>query len=318
MLTEGIHDISADEYHRDPCEQPSLSSSIARVLLNQTPRHAYFGHPRLNPGFEPEHDPKFDIGTAAHALMLGDVQNFAIFPGDTWNAHKSKAAMAAKRDAREAGKIPLLEDQFRRVQTMVEIGRVQLAERRDDAFTDGKPEQTVVWQEGGLWFRIRLDWLHDSVLRERFGPARNWNFDDYKTTTTADPSAWARIAVSIGHDIQAAFYRRGIRALGLAKDPVMRFVVQETEPPYALCVMRMSDAMLELADRQVERAIAIWRKCLATNDWPGYPPYTVEIEAPGWHEERVLSREIAQDGQERRWSVNWQKLHELAHEAQRP
>ena len=40
-LEPGIHNLSAEVYHADPCVKPSLSSSIANVLLQQSPLHAW-------------------------------------------------------------------------------------------------------------------------------------------------------------------------------------------------------------------------------------------------------------------------------------
>jgi hypothetical protein len=73
----GLHPaISADAYHADPAPAPSLSSSIAKTILHQTPRHAWFEHPRLNPNFEPKDDSKFDLGSVAHELLLGKGAGF--------------------------------------------------------------------------------------------------------------------------------------------------------------------------------------------------------------------------------------------------
>ena len=302
----GIYDLDAPAYHSDPCVRPSLSSSIVRVLLNQTPHHAWCAHPRLNPSFAAGEDEKFDVGTAAHVLMLNDIRSFAVCPQADW---RKKEAQEFRAAAREAGKIPLLAEQRDRLLSMVSAGRRQLdAHEASQAFTAGKGEQTIVWREGDAWCRARLDYLRD---------ARDvW--DDYKTTTTADPDAWRRIAVAVGHDIQGAFYRRGIRALHLATDPVMRFVVQEVEEPFALCVMRMSEQMLELADRQVEQAIQLWRRCLSANVWPGYPAHVIQIEAPEWHEARIMDREIRRDGDARRHPKPTQEQLAAAMKAQAP
>src|SRR3979411_2799004 len=71
-LPVGLHfDVQAADYHADPCERPSLSSSIAKILIEKTPRHAWTAHPWLNPNFVPKQDSKFDLGSAVHELMLG-------------------------------------------------------------------------------------------------------------------------------------------------------------------------------------------------------------------------------------------------------
>lgn len=277
----GVYTISAEEYHADPCPTPSLSSSVCKILMGETPQHAFTAHPRLNPDFKRNDDDKFDIGNSAHSLMLNDPKAFAIFGGDSW---RGKDAQNFKDGARKAGKIPLIQDQWDRVVEMVERGRLQLLAHKDasNAFRDGKPEQTLIWQEGETWFRVRLDYLHDKDPKY---------FDDYKSTGSADPDAWGRIAFNIGHDIQAGFYRRGIRALKLCTNPHMRCIVQETTDPFALSAIEFAPEALELADRRIEQAIERWRWCMKRNRWPGYPAKTCVITPPPWHEKQLMERE---------------------------
>jgi len=53
----GSYTISAQDYHIDNvCEQPCLSRSTIKDLLFASPARARFNHPRLNPGFPPDHD----------------------------------------------------------------------------------------------------------------------------------------------------------------------------------------------------------------------------------------------------------------------
>lgn len=290
----GIYEISAEDYHADPCPEPSLSSSIAKIIYNRTPRHAWTAHPRLNPNFEPKSDEKFDIGSAAHSLILGDPKKFEIIAASDW---RTKEAKAARDAARAAGKIPLLTEQWDRVNAMVAAGLAQLATHADakGAFTNGKPEQTLIWQEGGIWCRARLDWK----------PNSGTIFHDYKSTeASANPDAWQRICFHIGFDIQAAFYRRGIRALGLSGNPEFKFVVQETEEPFGLCVIGLMPGAVDLADcKKVEEAIRRWKWCLTNNRWPMYPDRTCYIDAPAWHENEVLAREVRDDDRAREAGV---------------
>jgi len=308
MMAPGIYEMSAEDYHADPIVPGSLSSSIAKLLIYQTPRHAFFEHPRLNPNFKKDEDAKFDIGNAAHALMLRDPKPFAILDFADW---RKKEAQEQRDEARAAGKIPLLTEQWQRVNNMVHLARMQLQGHQDsfDAFTDGKPEQTLIWNEGETYFRIRPDWLPDDRARTYY---------DYKTSETADPDTWQRIAFSVGHDIQAAFYRRGVRALGLAQKPRFKFVVQETSEPHALSVIELSDEAMDLADYKIERAIRRWNWCMENNAWPAYPAYTHVIGAPKWHEENFLAREEAEAGMARAAGVETAELLALSLRYQSP
>ncbi len=105
-LPVGIHyDVAAARYHADPCVKPSLSSSIAKILLEKTPRHAWYAHPRLNPDFAANTDTKFDLGSVVHELMLGKGVGYAVIKAADYRA---KTAQAARQAAREEGKVPLL------------------------------------------------------------------------------------------------------------------------------------------------------------------------------------------------------------------
>ena len=102
-------------------------------------------------------------------------------------------------------------------------------------FTNGLPEQTLVWIEqlpddpsADVWCRARLDWLRPGAI------------DDYKSTSaTANPETWTRTMFSAGFDLQAAWYLRGLRQLTDLDDAIFRFAVQETYPPYALSVIAL-------------------------------------------------------------------------------
>lgn len=285
----GVYEIGAEQYHADPCPTPSLSSSLIKILAQETPLHAWTAHPRLNPLFERNEDDKFNLGNASHALILNDPKKFAILQFDNY---RKKEAQEAKTNARAAGKIPLLAGQWDQVNVMVMSARDQLESSANfaDVFQNGKPEQTLIWCEDEfqgapakpVWFRARLDWLPDD---------RTQPYDDFKSTESADPDVWSRIVFSVRHDIQAAFYRRGIRALGLARQPQMRFVVQETTPPNCVSVMKMSPEAMELADRDIERAIRKWRWCTTAGCWPGYPAKVHTITPLAWLETQRMDRE---------------------------
>lgn len=307
-LTEGVHDIPAELYHQDPCPEPSLSSSIAKLLL-RSPRHGWLAHPRLNPNHEPVRKAAFDLGSAWHACLLNSDEPYRIIDAADY---RTKAAQNARDKAYEEGRIPLLPHQFEQVQAMVREARRQLAAHRDaaDAFLAGDPERTLIWREGDVWCRCRLDWLPDQGTR----------FDDAKSTTDASPDAWQRRCFDLGFDIQAAFYLRGIRAVLGIPNPSFRFVVQEVDPPYALSVCALMPSAQEMADRKVAAAIELWRRCLKANSWPGYASRTAFLDPPVWTEKRWLEAEsraelAKQDGEDLfQQLIAWQSPHEEAAE----
>ena len=277
--TKGIHDIPAAVYHADPCPEPSLSSSIAKLLCLSSARHAWYAHPRLNPAARPEEEERFDIGTAAHALLLEGEAAVEIIDAKDW---RTNAAKDARDAARAAGKIPLLTNVWADVQAMVASARGQLERHLDggdEMFAYGQPERTLIWQEdGNVWCRARLDWLRHAAI------------DDYKTSASANPDAWSLTLFSMGFDIQAAWYLRGLKAVTGA-EATFRFAVQETYPPYALSVVGLGPDALMLAEKKCLYALETWRECLRTGEWPGYPSRTCYASLPMAHEAWWLTKE---------------------------
>ena len=277
----GIYELSAEEYHADPCPTPSLSSSIARTLLASSPHHAWWEHPRFNPGRVREEDEKFDLGTAAHAYILQGESRFVIIDAPDW---RTKDARAERDAARAEGRLPILSHRWQDVLGMAEAAARQLDNYEDSPqpFTNGKAEETLVWREGDIWCRARLDWLH----------ADHRTVDDLKTTSaSANPEAWSRTLFGAGADIQAAFYLRGVRAV-FGIEGVFRFVVVENYAPYALSVIGLGPDALLLGEKKVLYAIEQWAWCLKSNRWPGYPTRTCWASLPAWEEARWVEREM--------------------------
>jgi hypothetical protein len=269
-----ISDMQADLYHADTLgtRRPSLSKSVAHILLNHSPLHAWTAHPKLNPDFEPTVDEKYDIGTAVHGLFLEGQASVAVIPYDDW---RTKAAAELRKEARAAGLTPLLSKQWDDVRRMEQAIWEQLDRHTADPplFQNGQPERTVVWEDQGVLCRARLDWLHNDYAA----------IDDLKTTTrSARPDAWTRSTFwAIGCDVQAAFYRRAVlAATGIL--PVFRFVVAETTPPYAVTVVTPDTETLAVGNAKVDVALEMWRDCVASNLWPAYEPTVAETSVPPW------------------------------------
>jgi len=277
----GLYTMSAAAYHQDPCPEPSLSSSIARELLANSPKHAWWKHPHLNPAYESEHKQIFDVGTAAHALLLEGESGCVIIDAKDF---KTQAARDQRDAAYAAYKVPLLAHRWQDVQDMVDAARRQLDkhEARPTPLTDGKPEQTLIWKEGDVWCRARLDWLHTD--RRLIG--------DYKSTgATANPDVWARRTLyGSGYDVQNAFYTRGIKKV-FGLEAGFYFVVQETFAPQALSVVGLEPEPLALADQKVAHAIKVWGECLKSGKFPGYPLRTCWASLPPWEEVAWLERQ---------------------------
>ncbi len=268
-------------YHADPCLTPSLSASIIHVLCSQSPRHAWVAHPKLNPAFVAEEAGQMDIGKVCHALMLEGIDVAEWLPFPDW---RTNAAKEAREAARAAGKVPILEKHREDILAMVAAARVQLNQHRDAkrAFMDGKPEQTLIWEEDGIACRARLDWIMND----------HSHIYDYKTRSgSANPDQLSRTLFAEGWDCQAAWYVRGLKAI-TGKDVPFSFVLQETFPPYALSVVALDDWAMVQATKKCMWAVEKWAECLASGVWPGYSDRTESIRLHEWMETAWNEKEL--------------------------
>ena len=277
----GVYDLSNMVYHSHPTPTPSLSSGIARVLLDRSPAHAWQQHPK-NPAFVDENKQQWDLGSAAHDMLLeGDARIVMIKADD----YRTADAKAARDRAYARGFIPLLTHQRPEVESFVLAIKVQLAAHEDTAyaFVAGKPEQSIFWTENvegaEIWCQIRPDWIDADPKRP---------FLDFKSTATSvHPDVIGRWSTDQGHPFMAAFYRRGIkRVLGI--DAHYKFVVAENKPPHALVVIDYPPMIEQEADMQVEIAIRKWARCVAAGEFPAYPLRTYTIDPPKWASSRWL------------------------------
>lgn len=282
IITEpGIYSLSHEEYHSDPCAVPSLSRSIAKLLIEASPAHARCAHPRLGNGGdaetdEPDEAPTAtavehrDLGTAAHAAFLQGESVVVRIPFDTY---QTKIAKQARDEAIAAGKVPLKQGKHDEMLRLVDA--LERYRARTGAFTKGKPEQTIVWQEGPVWCRCMVDWLED----DHAGPM--W---DLKTTgSRATVDGWTRRCFDGGNHLQPIFYGRGAAAVRDGELPSgFVYVVAETFPPYAIRRFELSPMASGVAAEQIDYAMKLWERCQAENSWPAYPDDPEWIDPPAY------------------------------------
>lgn len=290
-LDVGLHVISDGHYHADPAVGPSLSSSIAKVLLAESPLHAWHAHPRLNPQWQPEQPTAgMDFGTAVHLLVLtrDGGQQITVVEADDW---RTKAAKAERAEAWNDGRPALLaKDFFRATDVARAVSTAISASELANILTPaaGESEITAIWRDERwevpepVLCRAKFDWIandHRLVV-------------DLKTTArTAAPGAVIATILQQGYDMQAAFYRRGIKVLK-GELPVYVLLFVETEPPYGVSFIGFKPEWLAFGEHKAVRAMQAWANCLKTNTWPGYPNRVCWVDAPPWAESAFMAREL--------------------------
>lgn len=272
----GVYEISAAEYLADPIPGGSLSSSGARKLLPPN-CPARFKYELDNP---PEPTEAMQLGTAAHRVMLGTGAEIA--PIDAKD-YKTKAAQQAKKEAIEAGKIPLLPAEHDRVAAMADALRRSHAAALFHPNT-GKAEQALFWKDPGTGIirRALIDFLRQAEADGRL------IVPDYKTAAKADEESIRKAVYRYGYHLQGAWYADGVRALGLAEEVPVVLVVQETTPPYLVNAVQIDDPAMRIGRWKNAEAIGLYAECRATGVWPGYSSRIEFTGLPEWVERRAL------------------------------
>ncbi|WP_326768594.1 PD-(D/E)XK nuclease-like domain-containing protein [Streptomyces sp. NBC_01591] len=271
-IEPGIYpNLPMEAYHGD---RGSLSSSGARKLLPPS-CPALFRYEQDHPQLPKK---AFDVGNAAHKLVLGEGPNLVRIDASEWRTAAVKAVVA---DVRAAGGVPLKPAEYDQVQAMADAIRRHPVASVLFAPESGRPEVSMFWTDGptGITRRARFDWLPHPRSGRLIIP-------DYKTCRSAEPSALARAVDEYGYHCQDDWYRAAARAAGLAEDPAMVFVCQEKTAPYLVTVIELDAAARRIGAAKNRRAIDVFARCTETGYWPGYSDDITYLSLPVWAERR--------------------------------
>lgn len=287
-ISAGVYQIDASQYHNDPCPEPSLSSTLAKVMLAQSPLHAWTASPRLNPQFEPVEKKTFDIGRAAHRAVLGAGGDYVEIPSEYLKKDgsingNSNAYKEWDADVRSSGATPLKADQIAAIEAMRDIAHARLGSMGID-LDPACSEQVAIAQIDGVWCRAMLD---NVPLDPRLP------IYDFKTCESAAPEACLKSVINYGYEVQAEHYRQVWKA-ATGQERAFRFIFQEKAAPNEVCVVELGSETLTIARKKIARAREMWRICLRDQSWPGYPPGVHRMDLPAWAIERWLERESAE------------------------
>ena len=283
----GIYpDMSFEDY----LAADAASVSTLGVLLDSFPARLLHQKPSTRP---------MEDGRIAHKLVLEGVDDIAeseayveVPKGFSMSHVKKHEDLITYIES--TGAIPISEDRAETIRGM------HKALKADPdvmgALSNGKSEVSVFWTEPtyGLLCKARFDWV----------PDRGTIFPDYKTTASIDEKELARSIANFRVPHRSWWYQQAA-VLGLGRDdpdkpPLYLPIWQEKAEPY-YCVMRPCvPGQVDLAGRELERALAIYAECKAKGEWPG-PKHYEPIRLPGW-EARRLEHEFGSDAVVSEWS----------------
>jgi hypothetical protein len=285
VIKPGIYSgMTAAEYFADPAPRPSLTQSIAKILIDRSPLHAWHAHPRLGAKertAEETYVAAQAIGNAAHKLFLGRGKEVVIIEANDFRTNAAKET----RDAVTAeGKVPILAKHHGRAVAMVKAANEHLSALGLAEFS-GESEVVIAWEENGVWMRSMIDKLSTS---------RTLVVDLKTSGMSCAPYGIGRMMESAGWDVQAAMHERGLNVLDPDSTGRRRhlFIAQENELPYALTIAEMSESVMTMGRKKLAVATTIWQRCIERNVWPGYPIDIIVPEYPGYAESLWLDREV--------------------------
>jgi hypothetical protein len=303
----GIYQLPADVYHADPCPAPSLSSTLAKTMIAQSPLHAWDKSPLLNPNYEQADSKTFDIGRAAHRAVLGKGEGYVAIPNDMLASNGAASTKAAKEFievARASGLTPLKADEVDQIGSIAEKVRAKL-DRMGIEFDPAHSEVTAIAQIDGVWCRAMIDNAPTDPLKPLY---------DLKTCEDASPQAVERSIMNYGYQLQAQHYIDVWKA-ATGEDRAFCFVFVEKKSPHEVTLARIANGTMVIARKQAIRAREMWANCIKAKNWPGYPDGIMEIDLPAYWQERWLERESVEADHKQRTGSD---ILELARRFQSP
>jgi hypothetical protein len=276
----GVYILDPDEYHADPVPGESLSNSDAKKLIESCP--AQFRYDKDNRVRE-EKD-AYDRGHVVHELVLGKGGGIVVLPAEFKDWRKGEA-QRIKREARAAGKAPILAADFAASE---EMAAAMLADPYAKALLTqpGQAEAAMFWLDGsGVVRRCMVDYLPT-----RKEPGETMIVVDVKTSDEVAPNEdMERKVMNLGYHRQAATIADGILSLQLATDVLVVFLFQSKKPPFLVVPVKLTPRALQIGRIENRAALKQFAQCLGTGEWPAYydPAGDIpEVGLPGWYEKR--------------------------------
>lgn len=279
----GEYDLPDSVYHGDCCDGPSVSSSGLKKLIGPGPAAFWRECPANPEAVRPAPTKAFDIGRAAHKLILEPEEvheAVALIPPKILGKNGSASTNDAKafmEEAREAGKTPVKPEEWAAVTGMRDaLSEHPIAQK---LLKRGRAEKSIFWRDttSGLWCKVRPDWL----------PERDGKYlGDYKTC--ASLAEFTRAMMKLRYELSAAMYLRGVNSVLGMRPAGFGFIAQEKEAPYRVGTFfltvghEVGGKLLKAGELDMRRGLEIAARCFSTGDWPDPWAEPREITPPDY------------------------------------
>jgi hypothetical protein len=262
ITRNGVYDLTMAEYHDQPCDGPSISSSGLRTIWSRSPAH-YFEESSLNPApKEPEERPHFSLGRAAHHLLLqgrkGFDAEFAVRP-DKWKDWRTDAAKEWRADQIAAGLTIITDNELANIAGMARSLSVHPLVKA--GILDGAVERSLIWRDPdtGMWCKSRPDAI----------PNTSGDVADLKTCVSVSTDALRRSLADYGYHQQGALVGEAFRQVLGREMQTFTLVWVEKEAPWCVRVTTITPEDLARGAMQNAAALRLFAECVASGEWPG-------------------------------------------------
>lgn len=295
-----VLEVSPDEYHK----LPGLSPTLAAVMVSRCAEIARDQYEReieepaaAELDDEDDEAPKADAdakkqkqldrGSVCHALLLGVGKRIDVIPSSKLGKGGKYSTVVSKelRDsARAAGRVPVKEHEMPVYERSIAAIRSRLAAAGH--VLDGRSEVAIEWWEPTRHGPVKCRTMMDHVrlfasdgLQATFPPEPPVTIRpafakiyEAKFPGDASPDRSERTANQLSYEIAAAARLRALDAMfpSLAGRIEYRYLICETQRPYAFWAPTPTGAFLEHGRRLWSQAINTWGWGLSSGEWIGY------------------------------------------------
>jgi exodeoxyribonuclease VIII len=219
-----------------------------------------------------------EIGNAIHLAILEPDRfrsEYVLAPQVDRRTKEGKAEWA-RFEAENPGKSYLKPDEWQNCLDMIQaIKENEVAS--EVLYNKGANEISVVWEdaETGLICKGRLD---------RFTQYKGWSVViDIKTTTSAVEAIFASQTAKMNYHLQAAFYLDGLNTVSQSESERRYLILAiEKERPFGVRLFELDNEAIEEGRYKYRSFLKMYKQCIETNIWPGYPAEIKSLSLPKW------------------------------------
>ena len=261
-IEPGIYPNTSFDVYR---QWEAVNNSLLSKIISHSPAHAK--EMRDNP---PPQSEAFYFGEGWHCHALEPDKfndRYAIAPVCDRRTKAGKETWSKFTESVNGKKVIRSED-YLQMQRMTEAIKKQVIHR---FIEKGQAEVCIVWEMRGLLCKARLDYVHqdEAVII------------DLKSTRDASKDAFSKAIYNYGYYQQGAWYSDGWEAL-IGDPPAFTFLAVEKSSPYCPAAYELGAKDIIAGRIAYKKALKIYKECVESGVWPGYPDEVRMISMPEW------------------------------------